>query len=95
MITENKTHTEKHLHLVAFDVPYPANYGGIVDVLYKLKSLHAAGIKITFHCFFYKGHNQPNDELKKYCDQVFYYKRKQNILPVIFCLQTLHCFKQK
>ncbi len=84
MITENKTSTEKHLHLVAFDVPYPANYGGIVDVLYKLKSLHAAGIKITFHCFFYKRHNPPNDELKKYCDQIFYYKRKQNLFRLFF-----------
>lgn len=74
----------KHLHLIAFDVPYPANYGGIVDVLYKLKSLHEAGIKITFHCFFYKGHNKPNDELKKYCDQIFYYRRKQNLFRLFF-----------
>ena len=37
---------EKHLHIISFDVPYPANYGGVIDVFYKLKALHAEGIKI-------------------------------------------------
>ena len=21
-----------HLHIVSFDIPYPANYGGVIDV---------------------------------------------------------------
>lgn len=75
---------EKTLHFVAFDVPYPANYGGIVDVLYKLKSLHQQGIKIIFHCFYYRGHNRPNDELKNWCAEIYYYKRKQNIFRLLF-----------
>ena len=30
---------EKHLHIVAFNVPLPANYGGVIDVFYRLKAL--------------------------------------------------------
>ena len=72
------------LHLVAFDVPYPPNYGGIVDVFYKLRSLHEAGVKIIYHVFYYNGHNRPNDQLKKYCSEIFYYKRSSNPLKLIF-----------
>ena len=42
---------ERQLHIVAFDIPYPPNYGGVIDVWYKLKALHAKGIKIILHCF--------------------------------------------
>ena len=43
----------KHLHIVSFDVPYPPDYGGAIDVYYKLKALHEEGIKIYLHCFEY------------------------------------------
>jgi len=43
----------KKLHIVSFDVPYPANYGGVIDVFYKLKALHSLGIEIYFHVFEY------------------------------------------
>ena len=35
---------DKHLHIVSFSIPYPANYGGVIDVFYKLVALHKAGI---------------------------------------------------
>lgn len=70
---------EKQLHIIAFDVPYPPNYGGIVDVFYKLKTLHELGVKIIYHCFYYKGHNPPNNELKKYCSKIYFYQRKKSI----------------
>ena len=44
----------KHLHVISFDVPVPANYGGVIDVYYKLKALHLQGVKIHLHCFEYK-----------------------------------------
>mgnify|MGYP003293224542 CR=1 FL=1 len=25
----------KHLHIVSFDIPYPANYGGVIDVFFR------------------------------------------------------------
>ncbi len=65
------------LHIISFDVPYPANYGGVIDVFYKLKQLHKAGLKITLHCFEYgKGEQK---ELNKYCEKVYYYKRGKSV----------------
>ncbi len=68
---------EKHLHIVSFSVPFPANYGGVIDVFYKLKALHKAGIKLHLHCFQY---NRPEaTELSAYCESVNYYPRKTGI----------------
>ena len=61
------------LHIVSFNIPYPPNYGGIIDVFYKIKELHQLGIKIYLHCFEYDRPQQK--ELEKYCEKVFYYKR--------------------
>ncbi len=65
---------ENHLHIVAFSIPYPANYGGVIDVFYKLKALHLAGIKIHLHCFQYDREEAP--ELNRYCTSVTYYRRQ-------------------
>lgn len=73
-----------HLHIIAFDVPSPPNYGGIVDVFYKLKSLHEAGVKIIYHCFYYRRHNQPTKDLDQYCEKIYYYKRYKQPLKLIF-----------
>ena len=62
------------LHLIAFDIPYPANYGGVIDIFYKIKSLHKQGIQVILHAYQY-GREQ-SDVLNKYCHQVYYYKRK-------------------
>lgn len=43
------------------------------DLFYKIKTLHKLGIKIHLHCFEYGRGEQ--DELKKYCEEIFYYKR--------------------
>jgi hypothetical protein len=70
--------SEKHVHIVSFDVPYPANYGGVIDVFYRIQALHKLGVKITLHCFEYGRGEQK--ELLKYVDRVFYYKRKRALL---------------
>ena len=44
---------EPHLHIVSFDVPWPANYGGVIDVFYKVKALADLGIRLHLHCFEY------------------------------------------
>ena len=69
--------SDKHLHIVAFSIPYPANYGGVIDVYYKLKALHAAGIKIHLHCYQYD--RPETTELDKYCESVNYYPRKTGL----------------
>jgi len=67
---------QKHLHIISFDVPYPANYGGVIDVYYKLKALHAQGIKIHLHCFEY-GRAEALS-LETICEKVYYYKRNMD-----------------
>lgn len=66
----------KHIHVISFDVPLPANYGGVIDVFYKLKAMHAEGIKIHLHCFEY-GRAEAL-ELQSICEKVYYYKRKMS-----------------
>jgi len=65
------------LHIVSFDVPYPADYGGVIDVYYKVKSLAEAGAEIYLHCFQY-GRPQ-SAELSELCKQVWYYPRLTGI----------------
>lgn len=65
--------TERHLHIVSFDVPWPANYGGVIDVFYKVKALHDIGVQVHLHCFEY-GRGQAL-ELGQVCASVHYYER--------------------
>ena len=64
---------QKKLHLISFDIPYPANYGGVIDVFYKIKALHNLGIEIILHCFQHGKPDQP--KLENYCSEVHYYQR--------------------
>jgi len=64
---------DKTLHIICHDVPWPADYGGVVDLFYKIKALHEEGVKIKLHCFDY-GRGRQN-ELDKYCEEVNYYER--------------------
>ncbi|MBC7554871.1 MAG: glycosyltransferase [Taibaiella sp.] len=61
------------LHIVSFDVPWPADYGGAIDVFYKIKALHAEGCAIILHCYEYGRAHAP--ELEQYCEAVYYYTR--------------------
>ena len=62
------------LHIVSFDVPFPPNYGGIIDVFYKIKALSELGVEIYLHAFEYK--TGKSEELEKICKKVYYYPRK-------------------
>ena len=66
------TDTDYHLHIIAFDVPYPANYGGVIDVFYRVKALSEAGVKVHLHCFEY---GRGEQEVLNRCYEVKYYKR--------------------
>lgn len=63
----------KKVHIISFDVPYPPNYGGVIDVFFKLKALSQLGIDIILHCFEYGRSKQP--VLEEYCKEVHYYNR--------------------
>ncbi|MBQ2852593.1 MAG: glycosyltransferase family 1 protein [Bacteroidales bacterium] len=81
--------SDKHLHIVSFDVPYPANYGGVIDVFFRIKALSQRGVKIHLHCFEYG--REHSAYLESFCHSVTYYKRETkvaklfNTLPYIVC----------
>ena len=76
--------TNKYLHIVCLDVPYPVNYGGVFDLFYKIKALYELGVVIHLHCFEY-GRGIQN-ELDHYCESVTYYKRKKIYSSLTFRL---------
>lgn len=69
--------TDKHIHLISFDIPFPPDYGGIIDVFYKIKALSDAGVKVHLHCFEY-GRKKSGD-LESLCYEVNYYKRERGL----------------
>ena len=80
------------MHIICLDVPFPPDYGGIIDIFYKIKALSEHGIFIHLHCFEYGRGEQP--ELNKYCVDVHYYSRSRghkgisHQLPYIVCSRT-------
>lgn len=61
------------MHIVSFDIPWPADYGGVIDVYYKVKALHELGVRVHLHCFEY---GRPHAaQLEEICESVHYYKR--------------------
>src|SRR5882757_3120502 len=67
----------KTLNIVTHEAPWPVNYGGVVDLFYKIKALHQLGVDIHLHCFTHD--RGPQEELNKYCSTVKYYPRKKSI----------------
>ena len=67
----------KSIHIISFDNPFPPNYGGVIDVFYKIKALHSIGFKIYLHCF-YQNRNQVSEELSAITEEVFLYKKNRN-----------------
>lgn len=63
----------KHVHIVAFDIPYPDDYGGVIEIYHTLKTLQALGWSIHLHCFAYGRAQAP--ELEAICHEVYYYPR--------------------
>lgn len=66
------------LHIVSFNVPWPANYGGVMDVFYRLRALSRAGLRIHLHCYTYGRAEAP--ELEVLCAEVHYYRRDMSPL---------------
>jgi len=65
--------SELHLHIISFDIPYPANYGGVIDVFFKAKALADSGVKVHMHCFQYG--REHYSIMKDTFHKVEYYKR--------------------
>lgn len=63
------------INLVAFNIPYPPNYGGAIDVYYKIKTLSELGVSVHLHCFEY-GSRGRSAELERFCASAHYYPRR-------------------
>lgn len=68
-----KNTSDNHIHIVSFDIPCPVNYGGVIDVFFKLKALVERGFKVHFHCFEYG--REHSKRLEALCETTQYYKR--------------------
>ncbi len=66
------------LHVVAFDIPYPANYGGIIVIYNQLRALKALGVDVILHCYQYDGKSE-QPELARLCKEVYYYPRPRSL----------------
>lgn len=72
----------KKLHIVSFDVPYPPNYGGIIDIYFKIRELHKQGVEIHLHNYI-SNDKKEQVALEKYCKKVYYYKRKNFLFSLL------------
>ncbi len=68
---------DKHIHIISLDVPYPADYGGAIDIFHRIAALHQLGFKIHLHCFEYGRGEQPH--LNQFVEEVHYYPRKKSM----------------
>jgi hypothetical protein len=64
-----------HLHIVCLDAPAPPDYGGAIDMFYKIKALAESGKKIILHYFDYNPARNAAG-LESLCASVYTYKRK-------------------
>lgn len=76
---------KQKIHIISFQVPYPADYGGAIDVYYKAKALKQAGYSIILHTFAYNG-REYDKALLDIADEVFLYKRHSGFFKLLSTL---------
>lgn len=69
---------EKNLNIITLNVPYPPDYGGMIDSFHRIRLLRDAGVGIILHCFSYGRDHSP--ELESLCRSVKYYGRAKGFL---------------
>jgi hypothetical protein len=69
--------TRKSIHIISLDVPFPPDYGGVIDIYYRAKALKKLGVYVILHCFEY-GRGTDHD-FKEIADEIHYYKRKKSL----------------
>ena len=67
-----------NLHVVTLNVPFPPDYGGMIDTYYRIQALHDLGVRIHLHCFEYG--RQHSKEIESLCETTSYYPRKSGLL---------------
>lgn len=81
---------DKEIQIVAFNNPFPPNFGGAIDLFYKIRSLSELGVAIHLHIFYDKRSNISG--LKLLCKTITLYKRKRWLIKHLstlpFCVTT-------
>ena len=65
----------RQLHIVCLDVPWPADYGGAIDMMNRIMAFKKLGVGIHLHYFSYNDRGTPV-ELEQFCETVNVYKRE-------------------
>lgn len=66
---------KNYLHIVCLDVPWPADYGGAIDMMNRIMMLKKLGVGIHLHYFSYNERGTPN-ELNQFCETIQVYERQ-------------------
>jgi hypothetical protein len=64
------------VHIVCLAAPSPPDYGGAIDMYYKIVALAESGWKITLHYYQYQ-QGRDAGHLSSYCEKIYVYKRKK------------------
>ena len=75
----------RFLHIVCLDVPWPADYGGAIDMMNRIRMFHEAGVRIHLHYFSYNERGNPN-ELNQFCETINVYERSR--MKDVFSFKT-------
>lgn len=84
--------SEKHLHIISFDIPFPADYGGVVDIYNRIRTLSELGVKIHLHCFEYG--RERSEVLSGLCYSIYYYKRNTSVVNLFSALPYIVVSRQ-
>lgn len=63
------------IHIVCLDAPSPPDYGGAIDMYYKIQALGEAGKRIILHYYDYNP-KRHTAGLEQYCQAIYSYKRE-------------------
>ena len=63
------------LHIVCLDAPSPPNYGGAIDMFYKVKALAESGKRVILHYYAYRP-GRDSGVLRDFCEEIHAYDRK-------------------
>ncbi len=67
----------KAIHIIALDVPFPPDYGGVIDIYFRAKALKDLGVNVILHCFEY-GRGTEHD-FQEIANEIHYYKRNKSL----------------
>ncbi len=63
----------KEIQIVAFNNPYPPDFGGAIDIYYKVKALSALGVKVYLHIYY--DDRKDISVLDALCEKIYLYKK--------------------